>query len=225
MKFFGNEFLTSVAMTSLMATSQPAAATTSHCVTRSAEPDETEGFSAARPSKIDLEIGGVYHDRQEFEVPGVAATLKLRRQPRAVVRDFANCCIDDWNISVPSVEATPERMANEVVRSFLGYFRQAQQGELTAEGRKVWRKLLSDIDSDMYAEVSAPAVQALGVIKKLRPEYAVVQWSDDPSEDDRVDGVFRERISYLREGDIFSAAVKFVGGKLVSLDNVLPCNV
>lgn len=224
MKFFGNEFLTSVAMTSLMAASQPVVTTASHSVTRSAEPDEAEGCSKDRPTKIDFEIGGMYHDRQEFRVPGVAATLKMRRQPRAVVRDYTHCCIDDWGISVPSGEATPERMANEAVRSFLGCFRQAQQGELTAEGRKIWRRLLSDIDSDMYVEVSAPAVQALGVLKKLNPGYAVVQWSDDPGEDDRVDGVFRERLSYLREGDAFSATVKFVGGKLVSLDNVLPCN-
>lgn len=161
-----------------------------------------------------------------FAVPGVGAELKLRRVPRMVIRDFTSCCIDDWGVEVsPATKATAEEMASSSVRKFLGLYYKSQQGTLTVEDRKVWRQMLADFDSDMYVEVSAPAVQTLGVLKSLKPKYAIVQWSDDPGEDDRVDGVFRTRLSCLHEGDMFSATVKFVAGKLVSMDNVFPCNV
>ena len=226
MKMLGKDFLTSVALTSMMAPVVEPTSTVSHHVTGVPDADDAESCATTLPAKLDFELDGFYLGRQKFAVPGVDAELKLRRVPRMVIRDFTSCCIDDWGVEVsPATKATAEEMASSSVRKFLGLYYKSQQGTLTVEDRKVWRQMLADFDSDMYVEVSAPAVQTLGVLKSLKPKYAIVQWSDDPGEDDRVDGVFRTRLSCLHEGDMFSATVKFVAGKLVSLDNVFPCNV
>ena len=179
-----------------------------------------------QPATFEFELDGFFLKHERFTVPGLNVELKLRRLPKMIIRNYATCCIDDWGVSVaPASEATSERMAKEVVRKFLGLFRKAQQRTLVEDEPKIWRQLLKDFDADEYMEASAPPVHSMGLIKTLKPKYAVIQWSDDPDEDERVDGDILARLSFLREGDVFAAVTKFVAGRLVALDNVFPCDV
>ena len=227
MKVFGTDFMASVAMaTAMVPVARSDIPKTSLEVTGFPEHDDVESCATDSLRNLEIEYNGFYIAHQKFVVPDCGVELELLRMPRVVIRDFNSICIDDWGVVVtPAVEATPERMAREAVRSFLGHLRKARNGTLDAAGRRIWRNLLADFASDAYMEASAAPVKAMGVLKVMKPKYAVVSWSDEIGEDDRVDGELRDRLSFLREGDVFSATVKFIGGKLVNLENVLPCDV
>lgn len=232
MKVLGQDFLTSIAMTGLVASSPASELAVRYEVTREGGDNEVDQLHSDQPATFDFELDGFFLKHERFVVPGVSVVpgvnveLKLRRLPTMVIRDYASCCIDDWGVSVtPASEATSERMAKEVVRKFLGLFRKAQQRTLVGDESKIWRQMLKDFDVDEYMEASAPPVHSMGLVKDLKPKYAVIQWSDDPNEDERVDGDILSRLSFLREGDVFTATARFVAGRLVALDNVFPCDV
>lgn len=226
MKVLGKDFITSIAMAGIITSSQPIELAAQYEVTRGAADDEIDPSLSEHPDIFEFELDGFFLAHERFVVPGVNAELKLRRLPKMLIRNYTTCCIDDWGVSVaPACEATSERMAKEVVRMFLGLFRKAQQRTLTRDESKIWLRMLKDFDVDEYMEASAPPVHSMGIIKTIKPKYAVIQWSDDPNENERVEGGMLERLSFLREGDVFSAVTKFIAGRLVALDNVLPCNV
>ena len=226
MKLYGKDFITSVAMAGFMSSLQAAQNAEPFEVSAARGTDDLEIDTAREAPKCEFEIDNFLLAHQQFKVPGYDVELKLRRAPKVVVRDYISYCIDDLGIGVsPEHEDPWSCLAHNVVRKFLGCFRKAQQRTMSVEDRQVWLRLLADFDTDNYFEISAAPVKALGVIKKLEPKYAVIQWSDDQSEDEKVDGILRERLSVLNAGDIFSATVKFVNGKLSYIDNVLPCDV
>lgn len=226
MKVLGRDFLTSIAMAGILSSSPTMEQSAQYEVTKGTADDEAEPLRSDRPAALEFEIDGFFLKHERFVVPGVNAELKLRRLPKMLIRNYTTCCIDDWGVSVaPASEATSERMAKDSVRKFLGLFRKAQQHTLVKDEPKIWRQMLKDFDVDEYMEASAPPVHSMGLIKTMKPKYAIIQWSDDPNEDERVDGDVFARLSFLREGDVFTAAARFVAGRLVALDNVLPCNV
>lgn len=224
MKVVGKEILTSVAMTSIAAAA-PVAEMLSHSVTNVDDiSDVTVINDVESGGEIDCEFRADEFAQQKFAVPGVEADLKLLKVPKIVVRGFSKLCIDDWGISVGVSEATPERLVSETIRTFTGHLRKAQCGALGGENRRIWRNLLRDFDSDDYMEASAPATSTVGFIKLKTKNYAIIAWSDDASDVDRVDGELLKRISFLREGDMFVALAKFVSGRLTQLDNVQFCD-
>ena len=222
----GQKVVASLFLMGLMPPVTEAGPVASHEVTSTDEADSVELYGDQLPRGFEWEMEGLLVVDQEIGDMDVGAPLKLRRVPRVVLRDASEVCIDDWGIKIaPVVEAAPDRIAKDVERRFRALYRKAQQQALTSDERRMWRNMLADLDSDAYVESCSPAVFTIGVIKSINPKYAIVQWSDDPEENERVDGEMLKAISFLRDGDVFSASAKFVAKRLVGLDNVMPCDV
>lgn len=157
---------------------------------------------------------------EEMPIPGSDAFIRFKRKPSAKLNVSQTVSIPDWGVSVSVENATRESLRNAVVRQYVMLADKSRRHALTDEERGVWKRLLSDSDYGDFCQRTAPAVKDVATrIRAVRNGVEVV-WSS--GENETIPNDLAKPLAIVEDGEEFSARVKFIDYKLVSLSEVVP---
>ncbi len=174
--------------------------------------DENDSLS------FDFEFAGWFS--KEMGIPGTDAFITFKRQPVVKFHVTQSILIPDWGVSIPIEGVTTEKLRNAVVRKYVMLAEKARKNTLTEEDRRYWKKLLADSDYGDFCQRTAPAVKEFGTRLCVVDGGVEVAWSTGETE--VVPAGLARSLVIVEDGEDFSARVKFIDGKLVSLAEVVP---
>ncbi len=184
----------------------------SQCDLPTGPADENDSLS------FDFEFAGWFSDK--MEIPGTDAFVTFKRQPVVKLKVARAIEIADWGVSVSIDDVTPEKLRNAVVRKYVMLAEKARKNTLTEEDRRYWKNLLADSDYGDFCQRTAPAVKEFGTRICAVDGGVKVAWSSGETE--VVSAGLARSLVIVEDNEDFSARVKFIDGKLVSLDEVVP---
>lgn len=157
---------------------------------------------------------------EKMPIPGSDAFIRFKRKPRAKLNVSQTVSIPDWGVSVPIENATRESLRNAVARQYVMLADKSRRHVLTDEERGVWKRLLADSDYGDFCQRTAPAVKDVATRIRTARDGVEVVWSS--GENETIPNDLAKPLVIVEDGEEFSARVKFIDCKLVSLSEVVP---
>lgn len=182
-----------------------------------AEVQQVEG-SCVRLPPISFEIAEWFS--AHMPIPESDAYISFKRKPQTLLCVGDSCIIPEWGVRVPVDDISPEAVSKAVVRRYLFLANKARKGTLTHEERDNWDQFLLDSDYADFCQRTAPLSAVSGICVKKGRDFVEVSWGEGNPE--RVSGGLAAALSFLDEGDEFSARVRFVDYKLSAISDITP---
>lgn len=149
--------------------------------------------------------------------------LKMRQVPELFLSYATSTFrIPSWGVSVSQASDMPmdKELVRQMKRQFSRLVYAARRQTLSAADRELWRQMLQHIDYGDYCEQTAPCMWVIGRRVKATDDGVVIAWESDGQEE--VCGNLAKDLSYINDGETFTALAKFRNFKLSEIKEITP---
>lgn len=149
--------------------------------------------------------------------------LRMRQAPEVFLSYLTSTFkIPSWGVSISQASNLPidQALVREMKRQFSRLAYAARRQALSKEDRELWRQMLQYFDYADYCEQTAPLMWTIGRRIKTTDGGVVIAWQSDEQEE--VCGKLANDLSYINDGETFTALVKFRNFKLSEMREVTP---